>query len=580
VRAGGRAPAWAGVAGHPRAVPHRPRPRDRARRLVEAAYLATLVGRLEAVPRLLADAGQAPDAPTGLVLAATAHLLTNDEGDIDSAHRFLSWALDDITGTGTHTGTDDNAWDHYGILYALLLVCLYTLRPEPWQLLKSATARFEPAAVTPFSLCYDAYVDPTRTSEKVRKGLADAFGALSADAAPWELIPLAFAAAAMDVLSAYRSLLRRMIEQERDGGAIAMVVPALMLLGHDSYLHGQWDEAERLAQEGLDLAAAYGYHFWERQIRALLASGAALRGEADLARTRSEETTMWAAPRGIEVTEAHARSARGLAAMGEGDYEEAHTQVARIDPPGAPSAGLPGRWAVLDLVEAAVRTGRTDEARAHVAAAKKAGIHLISPRTALITAGAAAVTADETEAGPLYEAALALPQAARWPWEHARIELAYGQWLRRTRDPRARLYLSAALETFDRIGAKAMAHRARNELRAAGIATTSVPDAPTAGLTVQERQIAELAAVGLTNKQIGERLFLSHRTVGSHLHRLYPKLGITSRAALRAALEAMAPGEDGRRMRSAGVDRTAPHRPNRPTGRLRATVPAAAPEVP
>jgi DNA-binding NarL/FixJ family response regulator len=58
-------------------------------------------------------------------------------------------------------------------------------------------------------------------------------------------------------------------------------------------------------------------------------------------------------------------------------------------------------------------------------------------------------------------------------------------------------------------------------------------------LTVQERQIAELAAVGLTNRQIGERLFLSHRTVGSHLHRLYPKLGITSRAALRAALEAM-----------------------------------------
>jgi DNA-binding CsgD family transcriptional regulator len=65
-------------------------------------------------------------------------------------------------------------------------------------------------------------------------------------------------------------------------------------------------------------------------------------------------------------------------------------------------------------------------------------------------------------------------------------------------------------------------------------------------LTVQQRQIAELAAVGLTNRQIGERLFLSHRTVGSHLHRLYPKLGITSRAALRATLEAMAPGPEAR----------------------------------
>jgi DNA-binding CsgD family transcriptional regulator/tetratricopeptide (TPR) repeat protein len=515
-----------------------PHPGDRSRRLVEAAYLATFTGQLEDVPRLLADAGQELDMPTGLVFAATAHLLTNDEGDVDAAYRLLTRALDD----NTDTAKSDN-WDHYGILYALLLVSLYALRPEPWQLLKTAMARFEPAAVSPFRLCHDAYVDPTRAPDALRKGLADAFAALPADAAPWQLIPLAFAAVAMDTLSDYRYLVSRMIERERDGGAIAMVIPALMLLCHDSYVHGEWDEAESLAQEGLDRAAVYGYRFWERQLRALLAAGAALRGDVDLARTRSEETTTWAAPRGIEVTEAYARAARRLAALGQGDYEEAYVQVARNDPPGAPSLGIPGRWVVLDLVEAAVRTGRMDEARAHVAAAQEAGIHRISPRIAMIIAGAAAVAADEKEAGPLFEAALSLPHAARWPWEHARIQLAYGQWLRRTRDPRARLYLSAALETFDRIGAKAMAQRARNELRATGVATTTGPDAPTATLTVQERQIAELAAVGLTNKQIGERLFLSHRTVGSHLHRLYPKLGITSRAALRVALEAMVPGD-------------------------------------
>ncbi|SEE99256.1 AAA ATPase domain-containing protein [Streptomyces sp. 3213] len=344
---------------------------------------------------------------------------------------------------------------------------------------------------------------------------------------------------ATDALSDHRYLVLRMIERERDGGAIAMVVPALLLLCHDTYVHGRWDEAEHLAQQGLDLAAAHGYHFWERQIRVLLASGVALRGDADLARTRSEETTTWAAPRGIEVTEAYARSARRVAAMGEGDYEEAHDQVGRIEPPGAPVFGVPRRWTVLDLAETAVRTGRADEARDHVAAARRASVHRISPRTALICAGAEAVVADETEAGPLFEAALNLPHAARWPWEHARVQLAYGQWLRRTRDHRARRYLSAALETFDRIGARAMAQRARNELRATGVATTTGPLAAAAALTVQERQIAELAAVGLTNRQIGERLFLSHRTVGSHLHRLYPKLGITSRAALRAALETM-----------------------------------------
>ena len=511
-----------------------PHPGDRSRRLVEAAYLATFTGQLDDVARLLADAGQAPDAPTGLVFAATAHLLTNEEGDVDAAYRLLARAVEDDTVTATN-----GDWDHHGILYALLLVSLYTLRPEPWHLLKAALSRCEPTAATPIRLCYDAYVGPTHAPDALRKGLADAFAALPADAAPWELIPLAFAAVATDALSDHRYLVLRMIERERDGGAIAMVVPALLLLCHDSYVHGRWDEAENLAQQGLDLAAAHGYHFWERQIRVLLASGAGLRGDAELARTRSEETTTWAAPRGIEVTEAYARSARRLAAMGEGDYEEAHVQAGRIEPPGAPVFGVPRRWTVLDLVETAVRTGRADEARDHVAAARRASVHRISPRTALICAGAEAVAADETEAGPLFEAALSLPHAARWPWEHARVQLAYGQWLRRTRDHRARRYLSAALETFDRIGARAMAQRARNELRATGVATTTGPVAPAAPLTVQERQIAELAAVGLTNRQIGERLFLSHRTVGSHLHRLYPKLGITSRAALRAALETM-----------------------------------------
>ena len=527
----------AAVAALVRAGELSPHPGDRSRRLTEAAHLATFTGQLDDVPRLLTDAGHAAAPPTGLAFAVTAHLLTHDEGDLDAAHRLLTRALDD----NAATATDDDRY-HYAILYALLLASLHTLRPEPWQLLKTTLDRFEPTAMTAIRLCYEAYADPTTASDALRKGLADAFAALPADPAPWELIPLAFAAVAMDALSDHRYLISRMIERERDGGAVAMVVPALMLLCHDSYVHGRWDEGERLAQEAVDLAEIHGYRLWERQIRALLASGAALRGDADLARTRSEETTNWAAPRGIEVTEAYARAARHLAAMGQGDYEEAHVQVGRIDASGARSVGVPGRWLVLNLVEAAVRTGRTDEAREELAAARTAGIHRISSRTALICAGAEAVAADEDDAEPLFEAALALPHAARWPWEHARIQLAYGQWLRRTRDHHARRYLSSALETFDRIGAQAMAQRARNELRATGVVTPSGPAAPAAALTVQERQIAELAAVGLTNRQIGERLFLSHRTVGSHLHRLYPKLGFTSRAALRAALEARTPG--------------------------------------
>ena len=222
-----------------------PEPSDRSRRLVEAAYLATITGQLDQVDRLLADAGQAPDTPTGLVFAATAHLLTNDEGDVDAAYRLLARALDDVADT-----TKTSGWDSHAILYSLLLVSLYTLRPEPWELLNKAMARFDPDTVTAFRLCHDAYVDPTRTSDDIRAGLARAFEDLPPDPAPWQLIPLAFAAVAMDAMSDYRHVVRHMIDRERDGGAIAMVIPGLMLLGHDSYVHGQWDEAGEAGECG------------------------------------------------------------------------------------------------------------------------------------------------------------------------------------------------------------------------------------------------------------------------------------------------------------------------------------------
>ncbi|TDW21927.1 regulatory LuxR family protein [Kribbella kalugense] len=459
-----------------RAAELSPRAADRSRRLAAAAWLATITGQLDDVPHLLADA--TPDAMT---LVTTAQLLTYQDGDLEAAHRLLAQALDVLEDT-------DGLLDP--MLSALLFVSLSSSRPEPWELLNKAMARFEPEDVVPFRLCYEAYVDPCRKADAIRAGLAQAFTNLPADAEPWRLIPLAFAATAMDLLSDYRYLIRRMIDRERVDGAIAMVVPGLMLLSQDSYVHGRWDEADRLAQEALDLATTFGYQFWVGQIQAL--------------RRRSEALT--------EI---------------------------------APSTGIPGRWMVFDQVEAAIRSGELERARAYVAAAHQTGLHRISPRIDLMVTGAAALIAphgtSETAdaAGALFEAALSVPDADRWPFDRARVQFAHGQWLRRTHDTaRARAQLRAALETFDRIGAEEYARRAREELRAAGVASGPRPAA--AGvLTTQEQQIAELAATGLTNKEIAARLVLSHRTVASHLHRLYPKLGIAARAGLRAALDAI-----------------------------------------
>jgi DNA-binding NarL/FixJ family response regulator len=128
----------------------------------------------------------------------------------------------------------------------------------------------------------------------------------------------------------------------------------------------------------------------------------------------------------------------------------------------------------------------------------------------------------------------------------ARVRLAHGRHLRHVRAAKeARSHFAAALGTFRHLGATLWAARVAEELRAIGHATSRAHgDLPANPLTSQEHRIATLAASGMTNKEIGARLFLSHRSVAAHLHRIYPKLGITSRVTLAAALAELPPHEN------------------------------------
>jgi ATP/maltotriose-dependent transcriptional regulator MalT len=135
------------------------------------------------------------------------------------------------------------------------------------------------------------------------------------------------------------------------------------------------------------------------------------------------------------------------------------------------------------------------------------------------------------------ETALADPGAAGWPLDLARLHLLYGERLRRSRQiTRSRPHLRTALTTFELLGEPAWADRAAAELAATAPTRQRRETGHQDPLTAQELQVAELAAAGLSNKQIGARLNMSHRTVSSHLYRTFPKLGISSRAALRDAL--------------------------------------------
>src|SRR5260370_981546 len=120
-----------------------------------------------------------------------------------------------------------------------------------------------------------------------------------------------------------------------------------------------------------------------------------------------------------------------------------------------------------------------------------------------------------------------------WPFERARALLVYGRWLRRRRRvAESRAPLRAARDAFDALGTAAWGQRARQELRAAGEASRERLAAPWDTLSSQELQIARMAAGGLTNRQISQHLYISPRTVGAHLYRIFPKLGITARAQL------------------------------------------------
>jgi DNA-binding CsgD family transcriptional regulator len=307
----------------------------------------------------------------------------------------------------------------------------------------------------------------------------------------------------------------------------------------DGYHTGRWDETAQLADEGLELCESSGYSFFSWYFRYNKGIVAASRGDTDTAQELADTIMDWAAPRGVRAALHYAHQIHAVANIANGDFEEAFRHASAVSPAGTLAPYTPhALWLIFDLVEAAVHTGRRAEAINHVRALRDARVKDISPRLALLAGGCEALAAEDDDvAVRLFEKTLSAPGADRWLFDMARVRLAQGERFRRARattDSRAPLI--AALATFEQLGSQAWAERASKELRAAGGNMSLTSDRRQQELTPQERQVAELAATGLTNKQIAERLFVSHRTVGAHLYQIYPKLGISSRAALRDAL--------------------------------------------
>jgi DNA-binding CsgD family transcriptional regulator len=471
-----------------------PDPGERARRLIAAADgHARATGELSLASEALAEAGRLdPDSRSCQQFAATAAFLAlHADGNIDLAHRILIAAISGLDG-------DDPTVMNADMSAVLLAVCRFGAREELW----APVSRFVDRSVNEITA----------------------------------------AATYLDTVGLRRPQLLAVIENADSGSAVTTVIDAITHVALDDLRSGRWDDAQTRLVNGIELCQAKHFRFLEWHLRLGQAMLSAARGDYAIAEQVAGALNALATHTGAHMLRTYAHRALAMCALGRGEYQTAYEHAGAVTAPGTFPVNVPQAfWVAIDLVEAAVRANKPAAARDHVLAMHAAGISDLSPRLRVVVTASEAMAAPAEKCLPLFDLALSLPEAAQWPFEHARLQLMYGERLRRARAiGDARSQLASALATFQRLDAAPWAARAEAELLAAGVGGTQHSTAPGV-LTPQERRVAALAASGMSNRQIAERLAITTRTVSAHLQQIFPKLGINTRAALRAALSGEVP---------------------------------------
>jgi DNA-binding CsgD family transcriptional regulator/tetratricopeptide (TPR) repeat protein len=341
------------------------------------------------------------------------------------------------------------------------------------------------------------------------------------------------------------TLLQDAMEQLRAPGTQGTSGPGLTALGWAYVDAGRWEEAQEAAAEAVGVAEANRMEFIAASADLITATILALRGDSGAARRHADRALASADPADSGLVAARAWRALGLAALADGSDLLAFTQLRQLfSEEGAPVHNIFSYLGVADIATAAVRADRRAEGQDILDRALSHLDGTPSPRLGQLIARARGILAGPDGAEAHFATALSDPAGDQWPFERAQLRLDYAEWLRRRRRINdAKPVLTDVLGTFRRLGARSSAQRAEAELRACGVAVTGMPGERDAlgELTPQQRQIVRLASDGLTNRQIGDRLFLSPRTVSSHLYRSYPKLGVVGRHQLRDVIARASP---------------------------------------
>lgn len=344
---------------------------------------------------------------------------------------------------------------------------------------------------------------------------------------------MANAAIMLNAYDQVTGFVRYAVDGLRRQGRRALLAQSLVFLALAAVHTVDRETGLQAAAEAARLAEENAQPRWLTGARVAKAQFAALRGDLDAALAAIGE----AEGQGLTVVDpsklAYVQITRGLIGLAAGHPAEAFACVWRVFDPTDPSYHpFMQTMAITELAEAA--TGEDQRAMARGALRQLvASAGASEVQTIRVNLGfARALLADDEHAEEHFRAAFDLDMS-RMPFVRARLMLAYGTWLRRRRRVmEARTPLRIARESFAAMGVEPWRERAAQELRSAGEGSKGQGRPDREPLTPQEVQIAQLAAQGLSNKEIGRRLHLSPRTIGAHLYRIFPKLGITSRNQL------------------------------------------------
>ncbi len=511
-----------------------PRGSVQARRLLAAAEIAFQLGEPSAVGRLL-DAAARLDLTAHDVARMTWLREIFHDGVPGDPHAITKLVA--VAGDAAAQGDRNLALN---LLQGAALRCWWT---DPGVVAKAlvidAVAQIAGDEPEPRALEILSVAAPVDAADRISKGVREAAALDDGDASRTQL--LAFAAYAAGDIDQSIVLMDRATPLLRAQARLGLLAQLLTARGWAGINTGQFGRATRELEEGNGLAVETAQPIWIAISQNGRAALLGLRGEERQANQTLSETAELILALRVSMALAGSELARGLIELTAGRHSEAFDHFARMfDPDGAAYHEFVAQAAAPYVIHTAVSAGRRDEARRMMGLLEALGKRTPAALVHIGIRFGRAALADDSDAEGLYE--LALNAEPRWPFEHARLQMAFGAWLRRQRRiTESRPYLRAARDAFEALGMHPWADKARAELRASGERIAETTHAPNQPLSPQETQIAQMAASGLSNREIADRLFLSHRTVGAHLYRVFPKLGIASRSELPRALASTEP---------------------------------------